>query len=133
MDPPEFRRRTQRFGVECIRLTERLPSGRVADVIARQLIRSSTSVGANYRAASRAKSPAHMLAIFGTVEEEADESVYWLELISDAGLLPERETAALRQEASEIVAMVVASKKTLRSRISARGAIANRKSSIDND
>jgi len=79
-------------------------------------LRCSTSVGANHRAACRGKSTADVVAKLGIVEEEADESVYWMELLVDSGVLPAERVAALKKEADELIAMTVASIKTLRSR-----------------
>ncbi|MGE0598559.1 MAG: four helix bundle protein [Dehalococcoidia bacterium] len=117
MDASEFKRRTKVFAADVITLTETLPRGRAVDVIARQLIRSGSSAGANYRAATRAQSTAHMISKLATVEEEADESIYWLELLVETGFLKPDAAAPLQREASQMVAMTVASKKTLRLRI----------------
>lgn len=111
-----FQRRTRRFALEVIRLVERLPSTRTSDVIGRQILRSATSVGANYRAACRAKSPADFIAKMGIVEEEADECLYWLDLLSDAGIIPQSDLTPLTREAGEILAMKVASIRTARAR-----------------
>jgi len=81
------------------------------------LLRSGTSVGANYRAACRGRSTADVLAKLGIVEEEADESVYWMELLLDAAVVPADRLTGLKKEANEIVAMTVASIKTLRARL----------------
>ena len=81
-----------------------------------QLLRCGTSVGANYRAAKRAKSNADSINKMGTVEEEADESMYWMELIIEARLMEEKRISELYQEANEILSMVVASIKTVRKR-----------------
>jgi four helix bundle protein len=89
-------------------------------VIGRQLLRSATSVGANYRAACRGRSTSDVLAKLGIVEEEADESIYWLELLVDSHLMPSADTDRLRKEADELVAMTVASIKTLRKRLTER-------------
>lgn len=86
------------------------------DVIGRQLLRSATSVGANYRAACRGKSTADVIAKLAIVEEEADESMYWLELLVDSNLVAAEKMQELSEEADELVAMTVASIKTLRSR-----------------
>ncbi len=83
-------------------------------VIRDQLLRSGTSVGANYRAAKRAKSRADFISKMGTVEEETDESMYWMELIAEARLMEESLISDLYQEADEILAMVVASINTAR-------------------
>ena len=81
MTTNEMKARTKSFALRIIKLVEALPSNRTADVIGKQLVRSGTSVGANYRAACRAKSNADFMAKMGTVEEEADESSFWLEVI----------------------------------------------------
>lgn len=95
-----------------------MPSNRLsAEVIGKQLLRSATSVGANYRAACRARSTKEFIAKLGVVEEEADESEYWLELLMDGEIVKREVLADLHNEASEIVAMVVASIKTARDRL----------------
>jgi len=114
MNEHEFKQRTKCVGLRIIRLVEALPKTRTADVIGRQLLRSGTSIGANYRAACRARSPADMIAKLGIVEEEADETMYWLELLSEAAVIPAASLNGLRQELNEILAMIVASQKTLR-------------------
>jgi four helix bundle protein len=116
MDEKEFKDRTKRFAIRVIHLIEALPRTRTADVIGRQLLRSATSVGANYRAACRAKSPADMLNKLGTVEEECDETIYWIELLIEAEIFSKERLSSLVEEANEILAMVVASKKTLRNK-----------------
>ena len=80
MDEREFKDRTKRVALRVVKLVEALPSTRVADILGKQLLRAGTSVGANYRAACRGKSTADVIAELGIVEEEADESIYWLEL-----------------------------------------------------
>ena len=99
-----------------IRLEATLPRTAVAKVIGGQLLRCGTSVGANYRAACRAKSTADFVAKMGTVEEEADESLYWMELLIDAGLVPAEQLTALMKEGDEILAIVVTSIRTARQR-----------------
>ena len=108
--------RTQALALRVIRLVESLPRGRTADVIGKQLLRSATSVGANYRAACRARSPAEFIAKMGTVEEEADESSYWLELLVRAGLVDQQRLAKLMQETNELTAIAVTSITTARKR-----------------
>jgi len=112
----ELFRRTKDFALRVINLTNALPDTPVGRVIRGQLLRSGTSVGANYRAAKRAKSTADFISKMGTVEEEADESMYWMELIVDSGLMAENRISELYQEADEILAMVVSSIKTARKR-----------------
>jgi four helix bundle protein len=109
---PDLRVRTKGFALRVIRLVDSLPFTRSRDVIGRQLLRSATSVGANYRAACRARSPAEFLAKLGIVEEEGDESVYWLELLIESKAVRPERLADLLAEANEIVAMVVASIRT---------------------
>jgi four helix bundle protein len=116
MDEREFKQRTKEFGLGAIRLVEALPKSRTADVIGRQLLRSATSVGANYRAACRGRSVADVIAKLGIVEEEADESGYWLEMLAESGIVPAERVSQIAAEANELVAMTVASIKTLRSR-----------------
>ena len=106
--------RTKQLALRVMRLAEALPRGEAARVIGRQLMRSGTSVGANYRAACRARSTADMIAKLKVVEEEADETLYWLELLIEAGLVPESKLDGLVRETDEILAMTVASIKTLR-------------------
>ena len=89
-----------------------LPKGKVPDVIGRQLLRSGTSVGANYRAACRAKSPADFISKMGTVEEETDESLFWMELLVAAELMSEQRLSELISEAKEILAIAVTSIRT---------------------
>src|SRR5436190_496948 len=84
----DLKKRTKKFALDIIALVQDLPEDWVTSVLGRQLLRAGTSVGANYRAACRAKSPADFISKMGTVEEEADESGYWLELIVEAGLAP---------------------------------------------
>jgi four helix bundle protein len=93
---------------------ESLPQTRTADVIGKQLLRSATSIGANYRAACRGKSPADVISKLSIVEEEADETIYWMELLIESRLVPTSKLASLMSETNEIVAMIVASIKTLR-------------------
>jgi four helix bundle protein len=120
MDEQTCKDRTKRFGLGVIRLVDALPRNRTTDVVWRQLLRSATSVGANYRAACRGRSAADVLSKLAIVEEEGDESMYWLELLVESGTLNEEVAAPLLREANEIVAMVVASMKTLRSRNAVR-------------
>ncbi|HVG20059.1 MAG TPA: four helix bundle protein [Blastocatellia bacterium] len=116
MNEQEFKSRTKKLALRVIRLVENLPKIQTADIIGKQLLRCSTSVGANYRAACRGKSPADVLHKLAIVEEEADESLYWMELLIESGIIPEPKLAGLMSETSEIVAMTVASIKTLRAR-----------------
>ncbi len=116
MKEDELRKRTKAFALRVINLVEALPDNSIGRVIRNQLLRCGTSVGANYRAAKRAKSTADFISKMGTVEEEADESMYWMELIVEAGLMKEELVSDLYREADEILSMVVASIKTARKR-----------------
>jgi four helix bundle protein len=114
MNEREFKARTNTVALRVIKVVEALPSTLVAGVIGKQLLRSGTGVGANYRAACRGKSPADVIAKLAIVEEEADESIYWLELLIDASILSRERLSDLIDELNQIVAMIVASQKTLR-------------------
>jgi four helix bundle protein len=110
----QFKTRTKQLALRVIRLVESLPMTKTADVIGKQLLRSSTSIGANYRASCRAKSTADLIAKLSIVEEETDETLYWLELLIESGLVEPDKLKNLMQETNEILAMTVASIKTLR-------------------
>jgi four helix bundle protein len=114
MDSTQFKGRTKAYGLRVIRLVESLPSGQTSAVIGRQLIRCGTSVGANYRAASRARSKPDFIAKMGIIEEECDESLYWMEMLAEAGLVDLARMAELMGEGAEILSMVVASIRTAR-------------------
>jgi four helix bundle protein len=116
MDEKTFKERTRRFGLSVIQLVKTLPRKRTGEVLGRQLLRAGTSVGANYRAARRGRSASDVIAKLGIVEEEADESIYWMELLVVGRIIPPERASPLMKEANEIVAMIVASIKTLRSR-----------------
>ena len=104
--------RTKKFALNIMTFTESLPRTRTADIIAKQLIRSSTSVGANYRSAMRARSRADFICKMGIVMEETDESLYWLELLTESGMVNSLSLRDLAKEADELIAMTVASIKT---------------------
>lgn len=116
MHAEEMKERTKVFALRVIRLVEALPAHGTGQVIGRQLLRSGTSVGANYRAACRAKSPADFVAKMGIVEEEADEALYWMELLVETGMVKETRLRPLMQEADELVAITIASINTARRR-----------------
>ena len=116
MNKAELLQRTKRFGLRVIRLAESLPKQRTADIIGRQLLRAGVSVGANYRSACRAKSPADLVAKMGIVEEELDESSYWMELLIEAKIVKADKLGPLMEEADELLAITVASIKTARKR-----------------
>jgi len=117
MDAEELKRRTKQFGLRVIRLVEALPSTRTANVIGNQLLRAGTSVGANYRSACRGRSKADFISKVGIAIEEADESLYWMEMLIEAGIVSEKRLADLMKEADELVAILTASVKTARSHL----------------
>jgi len=116
MDEKIFKSRTKKLAVALIKQVDNLPRSLASDVIGKQLIRSGTSIGANYRAACRAKSTADMINKMKIVEEESDETEYWLELLVEAGIVPQNQITSIYKETDEILAMTVASIKTLRNR-----------------
>jgi len=110
----DLRERTKGFALAILRLVDELARRRATDVIGRQLLRAATSVAANYRSARRARSRKEFLAKMGIVEEEADESAFWLELLMEAGLVSSARAADLRDEAGQLVAITIASIRTAR-------------------
>ena len=116
MNEKIFKERKKRLAISIIRLVEEMPKSVSATAIARQIVRSGTSIGANYRAACRAKSTADMINKLKIVEEESDETAYWLELLVETGYLPPEKVSPVAKETDEIIAMTVASIKTLRAR-----------------
>jgi len=114
MTADEMKQRTKALAVRIVRLVGSLPPGRTSDVVGKQLLRCGTSVGANYRAACRARSRADFTAKMGIVEEEADEIVYWIDLLVDCGQLKQNRVSELLTETNEIIAIVVSSIRTAR-------------------
>jgi four helix bundle protein len=112
----ELRRMTKEFAINTIRFVEDVSTTTTTRVIGKQLLRSGTSVGANYRAALRSRSPADFIAKMGIVEEEADECMYWMELLVEAGIVSTNKVTELQDQADQIVAMTVSSIRTARSR-----------------
>lgn len=110
----DLKKRTQSFALRVIRLCEALPVTGTGAVIGRQLLRCGTSVGANYRAACRGRSVADFISKLGIVEEECDESIYWMELLIDGKVVERPLLEPLMMEANEILAIVIASIKTAR-------------------
>jgi len=121
MTTEELKQRTKSFAVRVTRLVDALPNTVKGRAIANQIMRSATSIGANYRAACRARSRAEFIAKIGVVEEEADETAFWLELIVDTDLCGQSQIEPLLREAGELVAIMAASRKS---------AIGNRQSAI---
>ena len=115
MDAEELKQRTKRFALQVIELVNKLPQNKTTFVIGNQLIRSGTSVGANYRSACQGRSKADFISKMGVVLEEADETLYWLELLLESGIVSQQQLAPLMKEANELVAIFTASLKTARS------------------
>ncbi len=121
MNQEEMKQRTKLFALGIIQLVESFHKERTTEVLGRQLLRSGTSVGSNYRSACRAKSIADFISKMGIVEEEADESLYWMELLIEAGIGVNMKMEALMKEAGELLAITVASIKTARKSKNLRG------------
>ena len=117
MNENELKKRTKQFGLHVIRLVESLPSSQTARTIGNQLLRSGMSVGANYRAACRGRSKADFIAKAGISLEEADECLYWMELLQEAGIVSAEKLKDLMKEADELVAIFTASIKTARANL----------------
>lgn len=122
--------RHKRFVLDIVSLCDSLPKGYAYSVFSRQLIRSSSSVGANYRAAGRGKSTADFINKLKIVEEEADESCYWLDLLGELSQVNVKESNRLFKESEEILAMTVAAIKTAKGRLKTSN-IKHRNSNID--
>jgi four helix bundle protein len=108
----EFKDRTKKFALRVIRVVGSLPDQKTPQTLGHQLLRSGTAVGANYRAACRARSPAEFCSKLGIVEEKCDETIYWLELLAESELVAATRLVDLMTEANEILAIVIASIKT---------------------
>lgn len=108
MDKVELKARTKKFAIDVIKFVEKLPSNRSINVLTNQLLRNSSSVGSNYRSACKGKSTADFINKIIIVEEEADESLFWLELIEESGLSSSQELMALKKEADELTAIFTA-------------------------
>jgi len=128
MTQDEMKARTKKFALRVIRLVESLPDTKTANVIGNQLLRSGTSVGANYRAACRAKSTADFISKLSIVEEENDESIYWMELLIESETVKENLLQNLMKEADEILSIIVSSIKTLKENRNPKSEIPNPKS-----
>lgn len=112
----ELQDRTKQFALRVIRLYGSLPKTTEAQVLGKQILRSGTSVAANYREACRARSDAELISKLTIVEQDLDESLLWMELLVESGIVPDARLIELRGEADELPRMTVASIKTLKSR-----------------
>ena len=113
----QIKYRTKQIGLEVIKLIDDLPDKSSASVVARQIIKSSTSIGANYRAACRAKSTPDFINKLKIVEEETDETIYWLEILEESLLIPKDKISGLMKETNEILSIIVASINTSKKKI----------------
>ncbi len=111
----ELRRRTKDFALRIMRMCRTIPSTRETNIINNQILRSATGMAANYRAVGLARSKAEFISKLGIVLEEADETVFWLELLSDSGIIPASKLRELMAEGNELVAIFLASRKTAKS------------------
>jgi four helix bundle protein len=116
VNPEQMRSRTKKFTLRVLKMFQALPKIEEARIIGRQVLRSGMSVGANYRAACRARSIKEFISKLNIVTEEADETVFWFEILIDGGIVRERKLAALKQEAEELLAIFGASLRTARRR-----------------
>jgi four helix bundle protein len=116
MNPEILKERTKQFGLRVLNLYEEISKTKKGEILGNQLLRSGTSVGANYRAACRAKSNADFIYKIQIVEEEADESVYWLELISESNIIRKNRLGSILKEANELTAIFTSSGKTAKQR-----------------
>ncbi|MGC1390939.1 MAG: four helix bundle protein [Bacteroidales bacterium] len=114
MNKEELKKRTKRFALKVIKLVDELPNTKAGNTIGNQIIRSGTSVASNYRSACRARSNADFISKITIVEEECDETLFWLELIEDSDLLKKEKLMDLLKEADELTAIFTASGKTAR-------------------
>ena len=114
MSERDLKTRTKAFALRILKLVDALPKTAAGRALASQIVRSGTSIAANYRAACRAKSTADFIAKMGIVEEEADETLFWLELLEESKLVTPAKLTAIKQEANELIAITVASIKTAR-------------------
>lgn len=146
MDSTELQHRTKKLALEIIKLTKQLPNNRVGWTFSDQIIRSATSVAANYRAVCRARSDKEFIAKMGIVIEEADETLFWLEMIDESGIMiddlkdddlrfrnekvqnSKSKINNLKDEANQLVSIFVASAKTVKSRLNKQSKISNQKS-----
>lgn len=112
MNKTELQQRTKKFAIDIIKLSDVLPNSRAVNVLINQLLRSSSSVGANYRSACKGKSTNDFINKIVITEEEADECIYWLELLDESGLVKNDAIPILRKEATELTAIFTAIGKT---------------------
>ena len=128
MTTKDLKDKTKKFALRIIKLADNLPQTRTGNVIAKQIVRSATSIGANYRAACRARSKADFISKITIVEEEADETMFWLEIMNEASLISSNRLKDLIKEADELVAIFTSSGKTEKLNNNPKSTIRNPKS-----
>src|SRR5437660_11111725 len=111
---PDLKKRTKAFALRILKLVDALPTTTAGRALASQIVRSGTSVAANYRAACRARSTADFIAKMGIVEAESDETLFWLELLEESEVVSATKLAAIKQEANQLIASTIASFTTAR-------------------
>ncbi|MBN1550456.1 four helix bundle protein [bacterium] len=116
MNEAQMKQRTKEFAKEIIRLCRKLPHNREGRLIGDQIFRSGTSIASNYRASCRARSTAEFISKLSVVEEEADETLFWLEIIDEIGIDEKVSVDLLKKECNEVISIIVASIKTARKR-----------------
>lgn len=126
MNSNDLKKRTKKFSLDVLELVEILPKTIKGKIVAMQLGRSGTSVGANYRAVCRSRSQAEFISKLGTVIEESDESAFWMELIMEGKVLPEERVIQLLKEADELTAIMTSSRKTAEASLNRKSKIGNR-------
>jgi four helix bundle protein len=112
MNRDELKQRTKQFALRIVRLSAALPKTREADVLGRQVLKSGTSIGANYREAVRASSRRHFISNLEICLREGDETIYWLELLAEAGIVPVKRLSGLLDECNQLVAIMTATVRT---------------------
>ena len=134
MKPEDLKERTKQFALRVLKLVTALPKTLAGNTIGGQLVRAGTSVGANYRAACRARSKVEFIAKIGIVEEEADESAFWMELIIEGDLMKAELVQSLLDEATELAKIMASSRKSasesLKTKLNGKSSIGNRKSAM---
>ncbi len=116
----QLKDRTKAFGIRIIKMAKQIKGGKIEDILIRQVVRSATSVGANYRSALRGRSKADFISRITIAEEEADETCYWLEILVEVEIFPKTRLEPLLKEAYEITAILTASGKTAKERLPAK-------------
>jgi four helix bundle protein len=112
----QLKDRTKAFAVRVIKMCKEIPPGKIEDILVRQVVRSATSVGANYRSSLRGRSTADFISKLTIAEEEADETCYWIELMQEVEIFPANRLSLLHKEATEITAILTASGKTAKAK-----------------